>query len=208
MLKTEIFVVNHFQENTYLIYDDASQKAVIIDPGAQEAKLDQSIESKNLKVEALLCTHCHPDHIAGAAYYQKKYGADLLLHEKEKVVLDAYDQWAPALGFEDSKKPEPAGFIRGGQRLDVGASQLQVIDTPGHTPGGVCFHCAAQKILYTGDTLFQRSIGRSDFPGGNGPQLINSIRTQLLILPEDTQVFPGHGGSSTIGDEKELNPFL
>ncbi|MCC6277644.1 MAG: MBL fold metallo-hydrolase [Oligoflexia bacterium] len=207
MLKFQAFVVNHFFENTYLVYDESSKEALIIDPGLPEKKLDQFIQTHDLKVMGLVCTHCHPDHIAGVNYYKSRLKAPFWIHRGETQILDAYEQWAPALGFEPVA-PVPTDYYRGGDEFYLGDSKLKIIETPGHSPGGVCFHCAAQKILFSGDSLFQRSIGRTDFPGGNHDQLLQSIRSQLFTLEGTTQVFPGHGEATSIKEEIEENPFL
>jgi hydroxyacylglutathione hydrolase len=208
MLKLEVFVVNHFQENTYLVYDEDSRKALIIDPGANDLLIDRRIVEGQFKLEGVICTHCHPDHVAGAQHYCTTYKAPFFIHEHEKVILDAYNQWAPALGFATGAVPQPNGFLKQDDDIPLGKSTLKIIETPGHTPGGICFYCVRQKMVFSGDTLFQSSIGRSDFPGGNGAQLIKSIQDALLTLPQDTVVYPGHGPSTSIADEKTGNPFL
>lgn len=208
MLKFETFVVNHFFENTFLVFDDESQEAIIIDPGANEKKIEEAVLTRKLKVRTIVCTHCHPDHIAGAHHYQTLYKAPFVLHRNELPILDGFSEWAPMLGFQNSKKPNPDGFIRGGDFLKIGAHQFEVLETPGHTPGGVCLHCASQKLLFTGDTLFQGSIGRTDLPGGDMELLLDSISKQLMGLASDTQVLPGHGEFSSVGRESSTNPFL
>jgi glyoxylase-like metal-dependent hydrolase (beta-lactamase superfamily II) len=207
MIKFERFVVNHFQENTYVVYDDTSKEMIMLDPGLPDKRIDKFITEQGLKCTALVCTHCHPDHVAGVNYYKKLLKTNFLTHENEEVILENYSQWAQAIGFEPDA-PKADGYIKAGAEIGLGKESLKVIETPGHSPGGICFHCLSEKILFSGDTLFQRSIGRSDFPGSNPQMLLDSIRGQLFTLDGATQVMPGHGEYTSIQEEIDENPFV
>lgn len=211
MLQIAMFTFSPIQENTYLLYNE-SGAAVLIDPGCyfQEEKeqLADYIEAKNLKLEFLLQTHCHLDHVFGLKWAADKWGLLPQIHRNEEMVL----QFAPASGnmwnLPFDSYSGPLQWLTAGQRIALGSDELQVLFAPGHSPGHVCFYCAAQGFVIGGDVLFQRSIGRTDLPGGNHQVLLESIREQLFSLPDDTIVYPGHGDATTIGEEKKFNPFL
>lgn len=211
MLKIKAFTFSPIQENTYLLYNQFNQCA-IIDPGcyfdAEKEQMAGFIQQNGLKAEMLLNTHCHLDHVFGNKYVAETYGLTLHLHEKEKAVLD----FAPASGLMWNMPFDnyTGGFIylKEGGIIKLGDDELQVIEAPGHSPGHVCFYCKAQNFLIGGDVLFQRSIGRTDLPGGNHETLLNSIRQKLFVLPDETVVYSGHGPTTTIGEEKAENPYL
>lgn len=208
MLKIQKFVVTQFLENTFVVFDSESKKGFLIDPGMADTQIDDFIENSKIQIEGIYCTHCHPDHIAGVKYFQKQYKAPFYVHGHELSILEAYPMWAPMLGFDPGDQPRPDGYVKDGQSIEVGQYHFKVIPTPGHTPGGICLHCQSQKLLFSGDTLFHRSVGRTDFPGGNTDQLITSIQENLFTLPEDTLVYCGHGDETKIGEEKDMNPFV
>ena len=211
MLTIKTFVFSPIQENTYVIYNE-SRDCFIIDPGCydddEKEALRSFIENKSLNVKLLLNTHCHLDHVCGNAFVASQYGLELYMHREENQVLD----FAPAAGlmynlpFENYTGERK--YLEDGDTITLGTSSFEVIFTPGHSPGSISFYCAKEQLLISGDVLFNRSIGRSDLPGGNQTVLLNSIRTRLFVLPEDTQVFSGHGPVTTIGEEKRENPFL
>ena len=211
MLKIQSFVFSPIQENTYLLYDEFNNCA-IIDPGcyfdAEKEQLTQFIKQCGLQVTMLLNTHCHLDHIFGNKYIAESYGLLPQIHVKEKAVLD----FAPTSGLMynlpfDNYTGEFI-FLKEGDTITIGKDALTVIEAPGHSPGHICFYCKAQNFLIGGDVLFNRSIGRTDLPGGNHDQLIKNIKDKLLVLPEQTVVYSGHGAVTTIGEEKKENPYL
>lgn len=205
------FVFNAFQENTYVLYDD-SNACIIIDPGCysdeEKEELVSFISDKKLTPVRLINTHCHLDHILGNTIVAKKYQLKLEIHKEEEPILRAAPLYGDTFGFRPDIQPEPGKYIQHGDVISFGKSKLTVIHTPGHSPGGICLYSAIDNFIIAGDALFQYSIGRTDLPGGDYSTLINSIKTRLLVLPEDTTVYPGHGPETSIGIEKRMNPFL
>ncbi|WP_192823069.1 MBL fold metallo-hydrolase [Rufibacter sp. LB8] len=210
-LHIESFTFNPFQENTYVLYDD-SQQCVVIDPGCsnkqEEQELQAFIEAKGLTVARLLNTHCHIDHVLGNKFVADTFGVPLEIHEDDLAVLRSVPTYSAAYGFPQYQEQLPEKFLKEGENVTFGNTELEVLFTPGHAPGHVVFYHLASKTVIGGDVLFQRSIGRTDLPGGNFETLLESIRTKLFTLPEDVTVYPGHGPSTTIGEEKTSNPFL
>jgi glyoxylase-like metal-dependent hydrolase (beta-lactamase superfamily II) len=211
MLKIQSFVFSPIQENTYLLYDEFNNCA-IIDPGcyfdAEKEQLVGFIQKSGLQPKMLLNTHCHLDHVFGNKHIAEKYKLTLQLHEKEVAVLG----FAPTSGLMyDMPFDNYAGdyiYLKEGDIIKIGEDKLKVIEAPGHSPGHVCFYCAKQNFLIGGDVLFNRSIGRTDLPGGNHEQLIKNIKEKLFVLPNETVLYSGHGPATTIGEEKEGNPYL
>jgi glyoxylase-like metal-dependent hydrolase (beta-lactamase superfamily II) len=211
MLKIKSFVFSPIQENTYLLYDEFNNCA-IIDPGcyfdAEKEQLTQFIRQTGLQPQMLLNTHCHLDHVFGNKYIAETYGLVAQIHQKEKLVLE----FAPTSGLMYNLPFDNYTgdfiFLKEGDTVLIGTDELKVIEAPGHSPGHICFYCAAQGFLIGGDVLFNRSIGRTDLPGGNHEQLINNIKEKLFVLPEATVVYSGHGPTTTIGEEKKENPYL
>ncbi|MCU0395274.1 MAG: MBL fold metallo-hydrolase [Chitinophagaceae bacterium] len=211
MLQIAMFTFSPIQENTYLLYNGEGQ-AALIDPGCyfpeEREQLSGFIAEKGLEPAYLLQTHCHLDHVFGLKWAAGQWGLTPHIHPNEEMVL----QFAPASGkmwnlpFENYEGP--LQWLTEGQEIRLGSDTLQVLFAPGHSPGHVCFYCATQGFVIGGDVLFQRSIGRTDLPGGSHSVLIESIRSQLFTLPDDTVVYPGHGPATTIGEEKRHNPFL
>src|SRR5688572_5657354 len=210
-LKVHLITFNPFEENTYLISSDQDE-CIIIDPGcydtAEQNELARIIISMHLKPVRLINTHCHIDHILGNAFVSKTYNLKLEIHEGELPVLNAGPAVAGMYGIPYQASPAPGHFIKEGDEIKLGDRGLKVLFTPGHSPASICFYNEADKWLIGGDVLFYESIGRTDLPGGDYDTLIDSIRTQLFTLPDDTVVFPGHGPQTTIGYEKMFNPFL
>ncbi len=208
------FVFNPFQENTYLVIDDATKACAVIDPGcsspAEEQELLSYVESAGLQPVLLLNTHAHIDHILGNALVGKKFGLSLRIHEKELVILEAAPQVAVYYGLPvpEPYPADPEAYLRDGEELIFGESRMQVLFTPGHSPGEVCFYLPQEGLLLAGDVLFRESIGRTDLPGGDHAMLLQSIKERLLVLPDETRVFPGHGPETTIEHERRMNPFL
>ncbi len=211
MFSIRIFTFSPIQENTYVLYNE-EKEALVIDPGCyndeEKEELLRFLEEEGLNVELLLNTHCHLDHVFGNKFVAEQYGLKLHIHPKEEAMLEM----APASGlmFEmpfDNYKGEFV-FINDGDTITLGRDELVVIFAPGHSPGHVCFYCKDQAFLIGGDVLFNRSIGRTDLPGGDHATLIKSIKERILVLPDNVIVYSGHGPETTIGSERKENPFL
>jgi hydroxyacylglutathione hydrolase len=211
MLQVKQFVFSPIQENTYVVYNEENE-CIILDPGCyfdeEKAALKQFINEKELKPVMLVNTHCHLDHVFGNKWVAETYGLTLQIHPKEKELLEA----APAFGLMyempfDSYTGELI-FLKEGDIIRLGKDELLVLEAPGHSPGSICFYCAKQGFVISGDVLFRGSVGRSDLPGGDHQTLIKSIRTKLLVLPDETVVYSAHGENTTIGEERKHNPYL
>jgi len=211
MIQLKKFTFNPYRENTYILYDDTAA-AVIIDPGmyegAEQDALVAFIRENKLQPQRLLNTHCHIDHVLGNKFVFDQWGLKPECHLAELPILQAVAAYAPQMGMFYSLSPEPEHFLPESGTISFGSSELQLLFAPGHSPGHLCFYAAGENFLVGGDVLFRQSIGRSDLPGGNHAQLIRSIKESVFLLPEDCEVFPGHGPSTTIGFEKLNNPFL
>lgn len=211
MLHIQSFTFNPVQENTYIVYNELRQ-CCIIDPGCyfatEEKAITDFISSNSLTPTFLLNTHCHLDHIFGNRFIQKTYGLTLHLHALEKPVLEygptAGLQWQMPFDNYDGELK----FLEEGDVVKLGNEELHVLFTPGHSPGSISFYSKEHKFLISGDVLFEGSVGRTDLPGGSFAVLEESILTKLYTLPEDVIVYPGHGDSTTIGDEIKTNPFV
>lgn len=211
MFEIRYFTVNPFQENTYVLINEQKQ-CIIIDPGFyyqnEREEFLQFIRENGLTVARLLNTHCHLDHIFSNALVVKTFGTGLEMHQKDQVVLDRSQQSASMYNLPFEPSPMPKSYLEEGDKVKLGDDELEVILTPGHSPGSISFYCAKQHFVIAGDVLFKQSVGRSDFPGGNFETLARSIRQKLYKLPDDTIVYPGHGPETTIGFEKLHNPFV
>ncbi|MBK8494995.1 MAG: MBL fold metallo-hydrolase [Chitinophagaceae bacterium] len=211
MLKIKSFVFSPIQKNTYLLYNEFND-CIIIDPGCyfpgEHDELKAFITQSKLTPRMLLNTHCHLDHVFGNKFVAETYGLTLHLHEKEKMLLD----YAPTSGLMYNMPFDNyAGdyhFLKEADVVKLGDDELVVIEAPGHSPGHICFYCAKQHFIISGDVLFNRSIGRTDLPGGNHETLLKNIREKLFVLPDKTVVYSGHGPETKIGEEKKYNPFL
>ncbi len=199
-----------FGENTYILSDETGA-AIIIDPGCytveENNELKNYIDTNELKVEKLLNTHCHIDHVLGNKFVKDTWKVDLLIHAIDHDTLRSVKLYAPMYGYHRYEETEPDGFLDDGDVFSFGSSSLDVIFVPGHAPGHIAFVHSEQKFCIGGDVLFQSSIGRTDLPGGDHNTLINSIHKKFFILPDDVVVYPGHGPSTTIGEERLHNPF-
>ena len=211
MIKVKSFCFNSFEENTYVLSDDTNE-CIIIDPGChlvyEETELADYIETNKLKPVRLLNTHCHIDHILGNSFVARKYNLELEINDKELPVLNASGYVSEMYQIQMNPSPVPAKFLIEGDKVRFGNSELDVIFTPGHSPGSISFYSSKDKFVISGDVLFEQSIGRTDLPGGDYETLLESIIVKLLPLGDNTLVFCGHGNSTTIGAERELNPFL
>mgnify|MGYP002777444510 FL=1 len=209
-MNIQAFVFNPFYENSYVLWDAAGH-AIIVDPGCYEKyeldELDAFIQSKQLTVVAVVNTHCHIDHVLGNDAVKNKYGVKLWVPTREKEVLDAIPAYAPSYGFTGYRAAEVDEWFDEGA-LTFGTLTFQAIEVPGHSPGHMMFYHEPTKNLIGGDVLFRQSIGRTDLPGGNHEQLLKNIREKVYTLPNDVTVYPGHGPETTIGFEKQHNPFV
>ena len=206
MLTIKKFTFNPVLENTYLLYNEVKE-TIIIDPGCyydeEKQKLKNFIESEGLCPVQLLNTHCHLDHVFGNKWVYENYGLELFIHPNEQFILnfasEAGIMWA--MPFENYTGP--LHFLNNNDTIALGGDELKILLAPGHSPGSICFYEKTQKFIVSGDVLFKESIGRTDLPGGHHKALIESIQQQLFVLPDDVTVYPGHGETTTIGNEKK-----
>lgn len=209
MLRCQIVPVTAFAQNCSIVWDDDSMDAVLIDAGGEPEKLQQAVRDLGVNVKALWITHGHLDHIGAVGTLAKAYAVPVIGPQKEdQFWVDSLQEVCRNYGFP---VPEPVHidqWLEGGEILKLGNYEFEVRYTPGHTPGHVVFYCKQMNILWTGDVLFKGSIGRTDFPRGDFDTLIDSIKTQLFTLPDDTQFISGHRAISSIGQEKQFNPFV
>lgn len=194
--------------NCYLVGDEASGEAVVIDPGGDADRVLALLQENNLRLTRIINTHAHFDHTGGNADLAKATGAGVWIHPAEKGMLTGTSAMALTFGIRSEKSPEAQGLLQDGDVVPVGGIALEVLHTPGHSPGGICLKVRGQDIVIAGDTLFQFSIGRTDFPGADHATLLHSIKTKLFPLGDNCQVYPGHGPPTLIGREKKFNPFL
>ena len=212
-MRVKTFVCNMLHENCYVVYDEASREAAVIDPGMyweeEQRAFAEFVRENGLQVKHLLCTHLHFDHIFGTTFVEDTYGVYLSASLEDSPWVTSFVQSVSRFGIKPNTMPRPVGHpLHDGDILMLGDEQLRCIATPGHSAGGLCFYAPDSAMLFAGDTLFQGSIGRTDFADGNYAQLIHSIQTHLLALPEHTVVYPGHGDPTSIGDEAQYNPYL
>lgn len=211
MLHIQSFANNPYQENTYLLYDD-SLECAIIDPGMYTAeeqnKVVDFIRKNHLKPVLLLNTHCHIDHVLGNKFVFDQFGLKPQFHEGELPLLTAVPGYAPQMGIRYETSPLPETYLPETGTIKFGETELKLIFAPGHSPAHLCFYAEKENVLIGGDVLFRESIGRTDLPGGNTAQLLKSINEKLFMLPDKVIVYPGHGPETTIGHEKVYNPFM
>jgi glyoxylase-like metal-dependent hydrolase (beta-lactamase superfamily II) len=204
------FTVGPVQENSYIVRAGAEQtRAVIVDPGDEPERLLAAIDALGVEIEAIFLTHCHFDHIGAVAPLARATGAPVYCPELERPLLADIMSWVPP-GFGPFESHEPEHLVKGGERLSLAGMELDVLFTPGHSPGHVTYavRSPAHPALLSGDVLFQGSVGRVDLPGGDWPTLERSIGTLLQAYPAETVVYPGHMGVTTLGRERDSNPFL
>ncbi len=211
MLTIKSFTFNPFAENTYLLYDE-TKEALVIDPGCYEkqekGELLDFITKNDLHPVKLINTHCHIDHVLGNAFVKSTFDIPLWYHEEEEAVLQAVSSYSANYGFAQYQPSKADHYIREGEWIKFGNTQLLSIWVPGHSPGHLVFYHEGSASCIGGDALFRGSIGRTDLPGGHHETLIQSIREKLFALPDNVVVYPGHGPSTRIGEEKETNPFV
>jgi hydroxyacylglutathione hydrolase len=204
----ESFPVGPLQCNCTILGDPVTHEAIVIDPGEEISRIHRRLTELGLKLTQILITHAHIDHIGGALKLKRLTGAPILLNENDLPLLKIMEEQAGWLGVETPETEAPDASLGDGLTVGLESFPAQVLHTPGHTQGSVCLYFKPLELLVAGDTLFAGSIGRTDLPGGDGRQILQSIHSRLLVLPEGTTVLPGHGPLTTIGDEKLRNPFL
>lgn len=206
-----VFRFSPIQENTYVL-TNSKKEAIIIDPGCygklEEQQLEKFIEDKGLQVKLLLNTHCHLDHVFGNQFVANRWSLQPHIHPEEKQVLDHAPTAGLMWNLPFDNYNGPIGYLKEGDITGLEGGPLEVIHAPGHSPGSICFYSRTDGFLIGGDVLFRGSVGRTDLPGGNFNILEKSIREKLYVLPDETIVYSGHGGTTTIGDEKKTNPFV
>jgi glyoxylase-like metal-dependent hydrolase (beta-lactamase superfamily II) len=203
-----MFTVGPVQENCFLISRDGSDRALMVDPGDDAPQLLAAVEERGLTVEAILLTHTHFDHIGAVAPVARATGAEVWVPQLEKEVLADINAYVPWPGFGPFEDYEAEHTLSGGEHLQLAGFEIDVYFTPGHSPGHVTFSLPDERAVFSGDVLFQQSVGRTDLPGGDWPTLFRSIQMLIEKLPEDTRVHPGHMGLTTLGAERATNPFL
>lgn len=202
----ETLPVGPLQVNCYILGCEQTRRAAVIDPGEEGPRIVATLQRLGLEADLVINTHGHFDHIGANGHVVEATGAELLIHQDELPLLRGAAEHAAMYGLAASASPEPHRLLHGGEQLQIGDLQLQVIHTPGHSPGGICL--LTEDTLFSGDALFAGSIGRTDLPGGSQEQLVRGIREKLLTLPPETSVYPGHGPATTIAREQAGNPFL
>lgn len=212
-MKYQVFVVNPIQENTYIVWDEPSGEAAIIDAGMWQPsecrRIAAFIAQEKLTLRYALQTHTHFDHIFGLGFIQRQYGLAPCCHSADVGNYLSQPAMMRDFGMDLSEPlPSVGRTLHDGETLHLGTASLRVIHTPGHTPGGVCYYAEGDGLLFCGDTLFQSSIGRTDLPGGNMAEEIQSIRQKLFVLPDETTALPGHGQPTNIGWEKQNNLYV
>jgi len=211
-MEVKRFVNNPFQEVSYLLYDD-TKEAVIIDCGCHNSKEEQRlidfIERKELKLVKVLNTHLHIDHIAGNAFLKERFGLSPMAHDGDMLIYENTPKQAAMFGFPmEHTPPEITDILKEGDVIEFGHQKLDILHVPGHSPGSICFYNKEQGIMIVGDVLFQGSVGRTDLWGGDTNTLINGIKTKILSLNDEVVIAPGHGNLTTIGEERQNNPYL
>jgi hydroxyacylglutathione hydrolase len=207
-MDVRMFTVGMVQENCYLFRRDGSRDALMVDPGDEASKLLGAIDELGVELKGILITHTHFDHVGAVAPVAEATGAEVWVPEIEKPVLADIMSFVPWPGFGPYESWDAEHTLAGGEKLVLAGFEIDVIFTPGHSPGHVTFSIPEEQAVFSGDVLFQGSVGRTDLPGGDWPTLLESIRTLVDTLPPETTVYPGHMGVTTLGAERATNPFL
>ena len=204
----KMLAVGPFASNCYIVGSSSTKQGMIIDPGAEAGTILSTVQQMGLSISIIVATHAHMDHVGALRSVKEKTKAEFLLHEAEKgLVLTGPMRMLTSFAPDSFQAPpKPDRLLRDGDRIEVGDLHFEVLHTPGHSAGGICL--SAHGVVFSGDTLFNFGIGRTDFPGCSHERLIKSIREKLMVLPDETLVYPGHGPPTTIGDERRGNPFL
>ncbi len=208
MMILETFPVGPLACNCTILGDEEAHEALVIDPGDEVSRIQRRLTELGFALKQILITHAHIDHVGGALKLKRLTGAPIFMNENDLPLLEKMGSQAAWLGMAPPETAPPDAVLQDGEKVGLGRYPAQVIHTPGHTQGSICLHFVPLNLLIAGDTLFAGSIGRTDLPGGNFNQIIDSIHSRLLVLPEDTRVLPGHGPQTTIGEERDSNPFL
>lgn len=201
----EMLEIAPFGSNCYIVGAESNKEGMIIDPGAEADRILKKVADLGLEIKLIVLTHHHMDHIGALKEVKEATGAEVAIHTDEAESLQR-DSGGNRFGFSHPTPPAPDRLLKDGDNIDIGDLHFVVLHTPGHSPGGLCL--VGEGVVFTGDTLFNFSIGRFDMPGGSGKQILNSIQTKLMALPDDTVVYPGHNLKTTIGTERQWNPFL
>jgi hydroxyacylglutathione hydrolase len=204
----KIFPVGPLQCNCSILGDEKTHEAMVIDPGDQIEGILEILRQEKLTLKQIVITHAHIDHVGGAMKLKAATGAPILMNQNDYALLKILDMQATWVGMKSPGEVQIDESVSHGRVLKIGEIASHVIDTPGHTEGSICIYFPAEQKLIAGDTLFAGSIGRTDLPGGSMEKIMRSLHHQVLVLPDETEVTPGHGPNTTIGDEREMNPFL
>jgi len=204
----EILIVGPLQCNCSILGDEVSREAIVVDPGDDISRIAATLEKHHLTVKQIIVTHAHIDHIAGAQRLKHLTGAPILYNQNDLPLVKMMDIQAMWLGVPTPEVAPPDASLEDGQVVSITGLTGSILHTPGHTEGSVCLYLPQQELLLAGDTLFAGSVGRTDLPGGNTQKLLQSIRDSLLPLPDEVTVIPGHGPKTTIGEERQSNPFI
>jgi len=207
-MDVRMFTVGMIQENCFLLRRDGSERALIVDPGEEAPKLLAAIDQLGVTLDGILLTHTHFDHVGAVAPIAKATGAEVWVPELEKDVLADINSYVPWPQFGPFESWDAEHTVSGGERLELAGLEIDVLFTPGHSPGHVTYSIPDEQVVFSGDVLFQSSVGRTDLPGGDWPTLLESIRPLVVTLPGDPTVYPGHMGITTLGAERAANPFL
>ena len=201
-------VVTEFMTNCFIVGDEATKEAIVIDPGGEADRIVNEIKNLGVEIKAVINTHAHVDHIGALKEIKAKFNAEIMLHKLELPILQTASRMGRLFGVSIEQPPEPDRFLADGDQVSCGDITLTVIETPGHSPGGISLVTSDGRYCFVGDTLFAGSIGRTDLPGGDYHTLIQSIKTRLIPLGDEVKVLPGHGPATTMGNERRYNPFL
>ncbi|MEA2102342.1 MAG: MBL fold metallo-hydrolase [Thermodesulfobacteriota bacterium] len=207
-MQVETVVVTEFMTNCFIVSDEETKKALVIDPGGDAHKILNKINSMDIEVIGIVDTHGHVDHVGANREIRDTFGVEVMLHRLDLPMLQAASKMATMFGVRIEQPPDPERFIAEGDIIRMGNTTFKVIETPGHSPGGISLMCSDNKHCIVGDTLFMGSIGRTDLPGGDYNTLIQSIKTKILPMGDEIVVLTGHGPATTIGTERKHNPFL
>lgn len=208
MLIVDWATVGPFRQNSYVLGDPDTKEAVLVDPGDEPSKIEAILEKHGLTPRYILNTHAHLDHVNAVHHFQQKYGLPFYLHRGDEQWLNGLELQGRMFDYPTSPQPKVDRWIEDGEIFPLGKRSIEVIHTPGHTPGGCCLFLRDEKVLITGDTLFAGSVGRTDFPGGSWEQLERSILDRLFPLGDDVTFYSGHGPASTLGEERASNPYV
>jgi len=211
MITLKNFIFNELEVNAFVLHDE-SGACLVVDPGCknpvQQQNLKKYITDNNLRPECIVLTHGHFDHVAGVAWTKNEFSCPILMHKDDLFLVKDAVQHASLFGIKMDPPPLPDRYLKEGDHITLGTTDISILHVPGHSPGSICLYMASDKLLLCGDVLFQGSIGRTDLFGGDYDLLIRGIKEKLMTLPRDTEVWPGHGPATTIGAEYDTNPFL